>query len=352
MSVKKEKSSEEMEENVSPPHVPILDSVESSTITGRGNFGIVPSSDDEDKDDDEKGKDSNEGPPGLVQSHKTSLDADEESPTTISQTSKEIRRAARRSRARSISRQGSGLNLNRSRSRTNSSRRSRASSSRRRMTITDRNKWTDVQSFVNSISVHHFNLPMIMKLKQWAKRAVKRVRKARIKKSESSQNVLVGEDGKRRRYIADYFLICGIDETKWDVTKTKPEEMKMDLMEPSILQQYPENDDDLSIPPLFESWALPDHLHIITDPEDLDESKFHHAPLTDEKGSRYYMGSTRMYVVCSSSRISLSSFAYSDTELEHNHSYHLNKLRTFIAHSNENTLETQVRPVTMLERAV
>ena len=301
MSEKKEKSSEEMkEEDVFPPNVPSLDSPESSTVTGPDdNFGVVPSSDDEEDDDDEKGKDSNQGPPGIVQPHKTSLDAGEETPTTISQTSKEIRQAARRSRARSISRQGSGLNLNRSRSRTNSSRRSRANSTRRRMSMKNRNKWTDAHSLVNSLSVHHFNLPMIMKLKRWAKRAVKRVRKARIKKTESSQSVLVGEDGKRRRYIADFFLICGIDETKWDVTKTKPEEMKKDLMMPSILQQYPENDDDLSIPPFFEAWALPDPLYIVADPDskELDESTFHHAPLTDEKGSRYYLASSRMYVV-------------------------------------------------------
>jgi hypothetical protein len=172
------------------------------------------------------------------------------------------------------------------------------------MSIKNRNKWTDAHSLVNSLSVHHFNLPMIMKLKQWAKRAVKRVRKARIKKTESSQSVLVGEDGKRRRYIADYFLICGIDETKWDVTKTNSEEMKKDLMMPSILQQYPENDDDLSIPPFFEAWALPDPLHIVADPDSkkLDESTFHHAPLTDEKGSRYYLASCRMYVVISIER--------------------------------------------------
>ena len=274
-------------------------SMDSSTASSPDDsiFRLVPSSDDEEEensngDEERKSGATTEAPPGVVQPHKSSLDQDT---TTISQTSKEIRQAARRSRVRSISRQGSGLN--RSRSRTSSSRRSRESSSRRRMTITDREKWTNAHSLVSGISVHHLNLPIIMKLKHWAKRAVKQVRKLRrMKKSKSSQSVLIGVDGKRRRYIADFFLICGIDDKKWDVTKN--EETHSDLMMPSILQQYPENDKHLSIPPFFEAWALPDELHLVADSsvKDSIESKFHHAPLTDEKGSRYYLASLRMYV--------------------------------------------------------
>jgi hypothetical protein len=250
-------------------------------------IGIVHSSDDDDDDDDDD--DSKTPPPGLD---------DATSTTTISQTSKEIRQAARRSRARSISRQASGLH--RSRSRTGSSRRSRTNS-RRRMTLTEKNEWSNAHTLLNAISVHHLNLPLVMKLKRWAKRAVKRIRKKKMKMKQvqSSQSILAGEDGRMLRHLADFFLICGIDETSSE-------------MKPSILQQYPQNDSDMSIPPAAEAWALPDDIHLIADVSSKEsiESRFHHIPLTNEKGGRSHLASLRMYDLSLSIYLSLPPFIY------------------------------------------